>query len=380
MANIQDYAEGTQGTPRRLGQIIPFVLTVMLVFGSLHYGVWWILTRSLEGRPGLYHSVLAVLFMGVAVMPIGFFSTQTKSKVIKFLAWIAYIWMGFFSFMFFLSLIEVLFETVYDHDYSYWFLPVALILSVWSLYRGLSFPKVVVHVLKNEKMRGFSMVQISDLHVGLLHLNGVWLNRVVDTIVALKPNSIAITGDLIESRLKLIAGELESLRKFSEIPYRYYITGNHEYIHGGVIWENKLKQLGFDVLHNTNRIIEFGKSRILVAGVPDRMIKRFTRKSDSSRPDIALKSDEMTDYRILLAHQPASVNDMRGATCDLILTGHTHGGQIYPFHYLVRLAQPVVAGFRTVKGILVFAHQGTGLWGPPMRFFSQNEIVLFKWE
>ncbi|MBY0453033.1 MAG: hypothetical protein K2P92_08360, partial [Bdellovibrionaceae bacterium] len=86
------------------------------------------------------------------------------------------------------------------------------------------------------------------------------------------------------------------------------------------------------------------------------------------------------DYRILLAHQPASVHEMNGATCDLLLSGHTHGGQIYPFHYFVRLAQPVVAGFKNIKGTLVFAHQGTGLWGPPMRFFSRNEIVVFKWE
>lgn len=380
MSNLQTYAEGTSGTPRRLGQIIPFVLTLLLLFGCLHYVVYLTLTRSLTEQPEIYNPILYTFIIGLVTLPIGFFSTQTKSKIIKFFSWVGYIWMGFFSFMFFLSLTEILILTVYSHNHSYWYFPVALVLSVWSLYRGLSFPKTVVHVLKNEKLSGFSMVQLSDLHVGMLHLNGAWLNRVVDTVVALKPQAVAITGDLIEARFKMISQELDSLKKLSAIPLRFYITGNHEYIHGGVVWENKLKQLGFEVLHNTNRIIEFQKSRIMVAGVPDRMIKRFTRQLDHSRPDIALQSSEPIDYRILLAHQPASVHDMNGTTCDLLLSGHTHGGQIYPFHYFVRLVQPVVTGFKKINDILVFAHQGTGLWGPPMRWFSQNEIVIFKWE
>ena len=378
--NLQTYAEGTSGTPRRLRQIIPFVLTLLLVFGCLHYFVFFTLTRSFWGQPEIYNPIRYGFMVGLAILPIGFFSTQTNSQVIKFFSWVGYIWMGFFSFMFFLSLVELVVLALFYHDYSYWYFPVALVLSIWGLYRGLAFPKTVVHTLKNEKLRGFSMVQLSDLHVGMLHMNGVWLNRVVDMVVALKPNAVAITGDLIEARFKLVSHELESLKKFSEIPFRFYITGNHEYIHGGAIWENKLKQLGFDVLHNTNQIIEFEKSKILIAGVPDRMIKRFTRKAGKSRPDIALGSDVQVDYRILLAHQPASVNEMYGATCDLILSGHTHGGQIFPFHFFVHLVQPVVAGFKTVNGILVFAHQGTGLWGPPMRWFSQNEIVIFKWE
>ena len=114
-----------------------------------------------------------------------------------------------------------------------------------------------------------------------------------------------------------------------------------------------------------------------MAGVPDRMVKRFDTRLISD-PDLALRSNEKVDYKILLAHEPASRWDLKNESCDLILSGHTHGGQIFPFGLLVRLAQPVVSGFKKMGDTLVFAHQGTGFWGPPMRWFSRSEIVVIQ--
>jgi predicted MPP superfamily phosphohydrolase len=93
-----------------------------------------------------------------------------------------------------------------------------------------------------------------------------------------------------------------------------------------------------------------------------------------------LASKEAVEYRILLAHEPKSVFDLGGEKCDLLLAGHTHGGQIFPFALLVRLVQPVVRGFKRINGVLVFAHMGTGYWGPPMRWFTSSEIVRFRWK
>ena len=228
-------------------------------------------------------------------------------------------------------------------------------------------------------MKGLSLVQISDLHIGLLHFNSNWFRRVLRTVTDLNPDIFVITGDLVEGDYNQIHQDLDFLKELQTIPYKFYITGNHEYIHGGSIWETKLNELGFQVLHNSHQIIEFNSAKLLMAGVPDRMIGRF-QQGKISQPDLALHSPVHVDYKILLAHQPASVFELTRESCDLILTGHTHGGQIFPFHLLVRLAQPVVTGFKKVKGTLVFAHQGTGLWGPPMRWFSRSEIVLFKWK
>jgi uncharacterized protein len=93
---------------------------------------------------------------------------------------------------------------------------------------------------------------------------------------------------------------------------------------------------------------------------------------------LALRTSDTVDYRILLAHEPASVFDLKSEHCNVILAGHTHGGQIFPFSFYVRLVQPVVSGFKRINSTLVFAHQGTGFWGPPMRWFTDSEIAVFE--
>jgi predicted MPP superfamily phosphohydrolase len=213
----------------------------------------------------------------------------------------------------------------------------------------------------------------------MLHLNEKWLNTIVDRVAELKPDIIALTGDLVEGEYAEISLMLKPLSKLTQVPHKYFTTGNHEYINGSGPWEECVAGMGFRSLHNENEIIQLKGARIMMAGVPDRMIKRFI-KNKKSLPDVALKSSEKVDYKILLAHQAKTIKDMKTETCDLMLTGHTHGGQLFPFHYFVRLVQPVLTGFAKIKGVLIFVHQGTGFWGPPMRWFSRSEIVVFDWE
>jgi predicted MPP superfamily phosphohydrolase len=158
---------------------------------------------------------------------------------------------------------------------------------------------------------------------------------------------------------------------------KFYVTGNHEYIGGGD-WESRLHELGFEVLHNTHSMVHHNGGTLQIAGVPDRHVDRF-RPGLRSAPDVALKNSENAGYKILLAHEPSSVFDLKTEKCDLLLAGHTHGGQIFPFGIFVRLQQPVAAGFKMINGVNVFAHQGTGFWGPPMRWFTRCEIVEFTW-
>jgi len=254
------------------------------------------------------------------------------------------------------------------------------------LYKGLKFPNVIVHQISGpEEIKNFKIAQISDLHIGMLYLNQAWLEKVVDKINEQNPDIVAITGDLVEGDFFEISKMLEPLKKIKANCGVFYITGNHEYIHPGD-WEQCLQNFGITSLHNENKIIEFKPSvgvatgvvqKILIAGIPDRMVPRFHRHLKSD-PDLALRSVENTTYKILLAHEPSSIFDIKNETCDLMLTGHTHGGQIFPFHLGVRLVQPMVSGFKKFGQILVFNHQGTGFWGPPMRWFSRSEIVILK--
>ena len=363
---------------KQIYRILPVILIMLGIFASLHYLVYMVTTRSVAGSHFSNFFGLLLTFFLISI-PLGFIGTRLQSRIMKAFTWIGYTWMGVFTILFFLCLLEMLISFALPHDHSYWVLPVTLLISIYSLMNGLAFPEVNTHHIPHEKLRGLSLVQISDVHVGMLHLNQKWFERVIAKVRELKPHVFVITGDLIEGYPDEIAPQLEILKGLNEIKHKFFITGNHEYIHGGEIWEKRLAEMGFQVLHNSNELVEFNGGKLLVAGVPDRMIRRFTGES-FSRPDEALKSPHEVDFKILLAHQPASVNDLRNETCDLILTGHTHGGQIFPFHVFVRGAQPVVKGFKTVKKIKVFAHQGTGLWGPPMRWFSRNEIVVFNWK
>lgn len=374
---FQDYMEGSEAPPSQLKRILPFIFIIFLIFGSAHFFAYEISARSISNFLVLdvYRVILTI---GLFSMPIGFISSRADNIKMHILSWIGYIWMGLFTLLFFFCLIESVLLISIHHSYSYWTIILTFLIGIWSLWKGLRDPLLIEHKIANEKLAGLKLVQISDLHVGMLHLNEKWLARIVARIQKINPDIITITGDLVEGEFKKISPMLESLKSLPQKAHKFYITGNHEYIHGSGPWEQKLASLGFTVLHNENRVLSYAKSRILMAGVPDRMIKRFN-KSGRSLPDTALTSNEPTDYKILLAHEPASAFDIKTEKSDLILTGHTHGGQIFPFHLLVRLAQPVVAGFKQVNGHLVFAHQGTGFWGPPMRWFSRSEIVLFTW-
>lgn len=374
--SFNEYMKGTQAPPTQLRRILPFIFIIFLIFGLAHYFIFAVTTRSFSDF-SLEILYALVLLVGLCAMPLGFLATRAKKGKLGFLTWYGYVWMGFFTILFFFTLVESTIIVFYHHPYSYWVIVASFICGLWALYKGTKKPSLVTHQLKNEKLKGLKLIQVSDLHVGMLHLNQKWLAKVVACINQANPEIVVITGDLVEGEYRKIVPKLFALKNISA-QKKYYITGNHEYIHGSGSWEDALQDLGFHILHNQNDVISYKDSKILMAGIPDRTVGRFIKNKDSL-PDAALKSNVTTDYKILLAHQPSSVFDIHTEKCDLILSGHTHGGQIFPFHLLVRLAQPVVSGFKYVNNILVFAHQGTGLWGPPMRWFSRSEIVLLEW-
>ncbi len=354
---------------------------IIFIFGLIHYYIFLTITRSISDQE-LYRNLLAIWFtISVFMMPAGFIISHSRFKAeASAITWYGYIWLGFFQIIIFFSIVESIVSLFYLHDFSYWVLFASVIITFWALYKGLKRPKIIRHKIQGPaQIKGLTLVQVSDLHVGLLHLNQRWLENVVDEINLLNADVVAITGDLVEGAYSEISPQLACLRNVQARLEKYYVTGNHEYIHGSGPWEKRLVELGFRKLHNENHILKFKEARLLIAGVPDRMAKRFDQRL-RSEPDVALRSNEIVDYRILLAHEPASIHDLKTESCDLILSGHTHGGQIFPFGVLVRIVQPLVKGFKRFGTTLVFAHQGTGLWGPPMRWFTRSEIVLIEWE
>jgi predicted MPP superfamily phosphohydrolase len=361
----------------KLWQILLVLMIILSVFGVAHWFMYLTVTRSFSERASDLVLLQVLYFIGLFLMPVGFLVSRRVDHKFRFLTWAGYIWMGFFTIHFLFSLIEFTISAFLQHPYSYWVIVASFFTSLWALYKGIKFPETRVHRIQGpSEIKKFKIAQISDLHIGMLQLNEHWLEKVVATINREKPDIIAITGDLAEGHFSQISEMLQPLKKLEATLGVFYITGNHEYIHPGD-WELCLKNLSITALHNENRVLNYNGHQILIAGVPDKMVSRF-RKELISKPDVALSTTDQVIYKILLAHQPASIFDIQSESCDLMLTGHTHGGQIFPFHFAVKLQQPMVSGFKKFKNTLVFNHQGTGFWGPPMRWFSRSEIVLLE--
>jgi predicted MPP superfamily phosphohydrolase len=154
----------------------------------------------------------------------------------------------------------------------------------------------------------------------------------------------------------------------------YFVTGNHEYYSGGASWEAEVARRGLTVLHNAHRVVERGGAKLVIAGVTDLEGARF---SPAHAPDLdaALRGTPEGAPRILLAHQPRFARHAQGKGIALQLSGHTHGGQIFPFMAFVRLQQPVVAGLKALWGVPTYTNRGTGYWGPPFRVGPSGEVT-----
>jgi len=236
-------------------------------------------------------------------------------------------------------------------------------------YEGSKEP--VVNVVKFNHF-DFSIVQISDLHIGGLIDKG-FIKASVQKINALKPDIVCITGDLIDTALEHIEESVRELDSISSKHGVYYILGNHEYFHDPIKIIDFIKTTQITLLLNENVTIDALK--LNVVGVTDRIGYRV----GLLQPDIhkAFKGCN-SDYKsILLAHQPKYIEELGNYSPELILSGHTHGGQIWPFEYLVRLQQPYVKGLHKLpNGGHIYVNSGIGFWGPPMRLASQAEIAL----
>ncbi len=235
-------------------------------------------------------------------------------------------------------------------------------------YEGSKEPAVNVVELNHFD---FSIVQISDLHIGGL-IDKEFVKNSVLKINALKPDIVFITGDLVDTALEHIEDTVRELDSISSKYGIYYILGNHEYFHDPLKIIDFIKTTQIKLLLNEHVTIDALK--LNVVGMTDRIGYR----TNFLAPDIhkAFSGCNKAYKTILLAHQPKFIEELGNYTPELILSGHTHGGQIWPFEYLVKLQQPYVKGLHKLpNGSHIYVNSGIGFWGPPMRLDSQAEIA-----
>jgi predicted MPP superfamily phosphohydrolase len=224
-------------------------------------------------------------------------------------------------------------------------------------------------------LQGFQLVQISDIHIGPT-IRGGYLRRIVLAVNRLKPDMVAITGDLVDGSVRELGPHVAPLAELVSRHGSYFVTGNHEYYSGAHSWIAELRRLGLTVLLNDHVVLRHDGALAVVAGVTDYSAAHFD-PSHQSNPFAAIAgAPPDAGVKILLAHQPRSAPAAADAGFDLQLSGHTHGGQFMPWNFFVKMQQPFVAGLHRLRHLWVYTSRGTGYWGPPKRFGAPSEITL----
>lgn len=373
--------------PLPIGLIIrglSFVLTLTSMLVGLH---WYLGLRLIaHAHWGEPWSSLAwsVLWGFLAAVFAGFIGGRIFPRpVAKVAQWVGFGWMGAFGLLLVATALSdaLLYLGSLGTDVTAWHswraplvlstVAPALAWGFWIARRPIVKRVSVAIEGLDASLDGFRLVQISDVHIGET-LGRDFAQSVTAQVNALSADAVFVTGDLVDGSVEKLADEVAPFASLRATHGVFYVTGNHEYYHGGAAWEAEVRRLGLIVLHNEHRVIANGK--LVVGGVPDVEGARF---SSAHAPDIGMTfSGAPIDVpRILLAHQPRFAKAAQGAKVSLMVSGHTHAGQIFPFMFFVKLQQPVVAGLRKLHGVLTYTSPGTGYWGPPFRVGTRGEIT-----
>ena len=374
-------------------RILLFLSVVTLVMGGGSYYLWRRLGRDPQWpapwqRWGTRILWGAMLVMLASMMGMRYLPRQWGSP----LAWFSYSWMGYLWLVLVLVVFGELARAIYraiafarrkpmDANRRQFFARAiasfagagAAGLAAGGMHEVLSQIKVKGVDVFLEKLPvgqdGYSIVQLTDVHVGPT-IGRDYIQAVVDRANALAPDVIVITGDLVDGTVENLGEHVAPLGQLRAREGVYFVTGNHEYFSGVDPWLAFLTGLGIRVLRNERMEL----SAIDLAGVDDISAARYGEGhgEDIARA-VAQRRGDMP--LVLLAHQPIAVTRAASHGVELQLSGHTHGGQIYPWSWLVKLQQPYVAGLHRHQATQLYVSSGTGYWGPPMRVGTSAEIT-----
>lgn len=257
---------------------------------------------------------------------------------------------------------------------------VALVLLRWGHAEAMRVPRVrrvdVTMPRLGAGLDGLRVVLITDTHYGPIDRTR-WSQGVTKVINSLDADIVAHTGDIADGQVHQRLSMAAPLADVRARHARVYVTGNHEYFSGAAGWVEHMTSLGWDALHNRHIVVTRGGDSLIVAGVDDRTAAGSGLPGHHTDHAAALAGADPDLPILLLAHQPHQITGAVEHGVDLQLSGHTHGGQMWPFHYLVRLDQPVLQGLSRHSGrTQLYTSRGTGFWGPPFRIFAPSEITL----
>ena len=257
---------------------------------------------------------------------------------------------------------------------------VAAGLLLWGNREAMRVPRVrrldVILPRLGRGLDGTRVVVLADTHYGPIDRAG-WSARVAEAVNALDADVVCHAGDIADGTLDQRREQAAPLGTMRSRLAKVYVTGNHEYFGEAQGWLDHMAELGWEPLHNRHVVVERGGDSLVLAGVDDVTAASSGLAGHRANLDGALAGADPRLPVLLVAHQPKYVGQAAAAGIDLQISGHTHGGQIWPFNFLVRLDQPVVHGLsRHGERTRLYTSRGTGFWGPPFRIFAPSEITL----
>ncbi|MEW6411934.1 MAG: metallophosphoesterase [Candidatus Zixiibacteriota bacterium] len=389
-----------------------FFLVVILVLSLMYGYVGWrfIVPAAFSTPVNILVWGLLIVLLVLPFMPVVFRFNNIEGEWTNIIAWIGYLSFGFFTLLFAIvflrdvayALITIVQKTVEFSSHligagaasakaidplrralvmnsvNAGLLAVTGGLMAYGMYEALRKPAIVELTIpiKNlpKDLEGLRIVQITDIHVSQT-IRRPFVQYVVETVNSLKPDLVALTGDLVDGSVEQLGHDTAPLADLKAPHGMFFITGNHEYYSGVEQWVEETARLGFTVLLNEHRIVQRGEGQLILAGVTDYSGGQFS-PSHLSDPHKAITGAPVNLPRILLAHQPKSIFESSKAGYDYVISGHTHGGQYEPYHFLTRMSQPYLSGLHDFNGTRIYVSRGTGYWGPQIRIGARSEITV----
>jgi len=377
-----------------LGRMLVALAVLSTLSGLVHRYIWARLVRDPAWpQPWRTALTLGVVVLGVLV-PLSFVAIRWMPRGANVpMAWVAYTWMGFALYLFLLvaaldatRAFAALAQALPADPERRRVLARAAAMAVGAV-AGLIGTGGVVNAARGFELRrvripvaglakgasGYSIVQLSDVHVGPT-LGREFVEAIVRAANSQAADMIVITGDLVDGTVEQLGPLVDPLRGLRAKDGVFFVTGNHEYYSGADAWIAHLRTLGIRVLRNERVAI---RDAFDLAGVDDASAHRMLAHhgQDVAR---ALAGRDPSRPVVLLAHQPKALTSAVAHKVDVQLSGHVHGGQMFPFNWLARLDQPFISGLHRVEQTWIYVSSGTGYWGPPMRVGSGAEITRIE--